>query len=337
MTDKQYFVKRGEIISGPFTGAEVRDLASKKLILDDQEIGPAESGPWTKAGTALGITISLEHAPGLAESANASQDEASQEDADETQIPTPQAPRTTQCEDCGGLVSHRVASCPHCGAPSPTASSMSGLGTVSTPKSRRANLPRPVDSRVPESGQSKTITPAPLFTFADIGFGIGGGFTGYIASYYLQSTFIRTICPLSRYITNLPPLRALPQLFAKKEQAPGGLSQWESIGHSISQDIGHSMGEELFFKAFICTLVGCICGVVLSKLMGPTRQPSHPVDAPSHVNPTSNNLQTTQNRNTKTHPTDEPDDRPVLLIGMFLVVLVFTAIIAIAALNNSNN
>ena len=73
---KQYFVKRGAKVRGPFTGAQVKELAKTQKVRAEDEIGPSKSGPWTNAGTALGIAASQEQPPGLGESANDSQEEA---------------------------------------------------------------------------------------------------------------------------------------------------------------------------------------------------------------------------------------------------------------------
>ena len=131
-----YFIKRGEKVSGPFSAGQLKKLAKDGKFRDDDGVSNRQDGPWTPAAKAFKKQQEASHqqsvtpeteTPATKPSETVQAPEEAEQIAEEVLGITPEsetpatepsdAPRTRQCEDCGGVVSKRARVCPHCGAP----------------------------------------------------------------------------------------------------------------------------------------------------------------------------------------------------------------------------
>lgn len=91
-----YFIKRGAKINGPFTVDKLQALKKAKKLRASDCVSQSEEGPWKPLSA---------------------YSKANQGSEQKNTSPVDSAPKTVACEDCGGVVSRRAKSCPHCGSP----------------------------------------------------------------------------------------------------------------------------------------------------------------------------------------------------------------------------
>lgn len=94
----QHFIKRGSKTLGPFTAEKVAQLIKAKKLEPADEVSSSEDGPWDRLSDVYKEIRNGSYAVPVA-------------------TPEKVPPNVSTCEDCGGRVSKRAASCPHCGAP----------------------------------------------------------------------------------------------------------------------------------------------------------------------------------------------------------------------------
>jgi len=93
---EQYFIKRGKTVKGPFTVEKLLALNNAKKLKANDGISQSTEGPWESISGSY---------------------KAKQSSEQPNPSPAEPSPKTVTCEDCGGVVSRRAQSCPHCGAP----------------------------------------------------------------------------------------------------------------------------------------------------------------------------------------------------------------------------
>jgi rubrerythrin len=172
-----YFIKRGESVSGPYSPLEVKNGVASGKILAGDGIAQSENGPWHEAKSVGGLEFKdaqkmeglsedqvmqllgeyeyvpeefpqadevkqIEESPAPPETppedapVTATQQTAEEDDfrkaviEESTGLDGGQSsnPNLTSCKDCGGTVSTKAATCPHCGTPNP--SNLSGVLVV---------------------------------------------------------------------------------------------------------------------------------------------------------------------------------------------------------------
>ena len=99
------FIKRGHKVYGPFSVAQIKSGVENKEIAAADYISKSKDGPWHNFAKLLANPESLME-PGEQTASQSPQPAA-----------TPSKRNTVACEDCGGIVSLRATTCPHCGCP----------------------------------------------------------------------------------------------------------------------------------------------------------------------------------------------------------------------------
>lgn len=127
----EWFIKRGEKISGPFK------LAKINAAMKEGKIRPTDSFCETPSGSFLSgkefarkVAADLrnegatsKHSPKVTDSESMAVEsfgdvtDSRSAATDLAETPSEQIPRLVECDDCGSRISRRAKACPHCGSP----------------------------------------------------------------------------------------------------------------------------------------------------------------------------------------------------------------------------
>jgi uncharacterized RDD family membrane protein YckC len=133
----RYFVRKGSETNGPFAAQQIAELFRAKELKANDEIAESQTGPWSRmASVYRRILAEADHEDTQSDEvvfAEAPVDEyddipevlvldepAVEESPASDSTLGPDNGRLASCEDCGGSVSRRASTCPHCGAPAGT-------------------------------------------------------------------------------------------------------------------------------------------------------------------------------------------------------------------------
>jgi len=107
MSEWFYRVMSDEI--GPVTGSQLKQLAKDGTIEPDTHVRKGREGSWVTADHVQGLFPKLTmQLPAVAPSRSPNPVFSE---------PSTMQPNLTRCADCGGQISRRATTCPHCGAP----------------------------------------------------------------------------------------------------------------------------------------------------------------------------------------------------------------------------
>jgi hypothetical protein len=119
---EQYFLKLGTTVTGPFSMGQIINYEDQGHLPSGIEISNHQGGPWTCWSVVKQQQTAKRH--DISQAEQIAEEVLDITPESETPATEPSdAPRTRECEDCGGVVSKRAATCPHCGAPTGSKSS----------------------------------------------------------------------------------------------------------------------------------------------------------------------------------------------------------------------